>query len=138
MQSIGLSYRPIRPHSFGAKSLSYRTVLARKALAIVSIRLNSFGAQALATVRYDRTALAGKALATVRLVRTALARQSHSYRQRYARTGMRHDKAIATVNDTFVRLWHDKAIATVNYTPARLGARQNPCFTDPLARLRMC
>ena len=62
------------------------------------------------------------ALATVRLVRTALAWQSHSYRQRYARTA----------------IWHDKAIATVNDTPAQLGTRQSPSFTDPLARLRMC
>ena len=122
-----LSYRPINPHSFGAQSLSYRptvrSALARNSLSYRPIRPHSFGAQALATV-------------STRL-HSYLARQSHSYRQRYARTAMGHGKAIATVNDTSARLWHGNAIATVNDTPAQLGARQSPSFTNPLARLRM-
>ena len=128
-----------------------RTALARKALAIVRPPAQ-LGAQALGNARYARTALARKALAITSIllhsfgaqslsyrptVRTVLARQRKNYSQRYARTAIWHDKAIATVNDTPAQLFgttshsyrqryahtamgHDKAIATVNDTPARL------------------
>ena len=68
------------------------TALARKALATT-------------------TALVWKAIATANDTPAQLScMKSHSYRQRYTRTA----------------IWHDKAIATINYTPTQLSGTTKP------------